>query len=106
MNNDLISRSALWTDIMMLPHNGEIIWCDDVEQAIVDAPAVDVGSKWISVKERLPDNLEDVIAFNRNGKITWFSVAYVETRQWWSAGRMVHHVTHWMHLPEPPKSVT
>lgn len=59
--------------------------------------------KWISVKERLPDQLEDVLAFNRNVNITWFSVAYVDRKQWWSAGRMVHHVTHWMPLPEPPK---
>lgn len=41
MNNDLISRSALLTDIMMLPHNGDIISSDEVEQAIADAPTVD-----------------------------------------------------------------
>ena len=41
MGNDLISRSNLWTDIMMLPHNGDIISSEEVEQAIVDAPAVD-----------------------------------------------------------------
>ena len=41
MKNDLISRSGLWTDIMMLPHNGDIISSEEVEQAIVDAPAVD-----------------------------------------------------------------
>lgn len=40
--NDLISRSALWTDIMMLPHNGDIISSEEVEQTIVEAPAVDV----------------------------------------------------------------
>ena len=39
--DDLISRSALWTDIMMLPHNGDIISSEEVEQAIVDAPSVD-----------------------------------------------------------------
>ena len=41
MENDLISRSALWTDIMMLPHNGEIINSDEVERCIANAPAVD-----------------------------------------------------------------
>lgn len=41
MENDLISRSALWTDIMMIPHNGDIIFSSDVEEAIKDAPAVD-----------------------------------------------------------------
>ena len=41
MENDLISRSALWTDIMMIPHNGDIIFSSDVEEAIKDAPAID-----------------------------------------------------------------
>ena len=41
MTNDLISRSDLWTDIMMLPHNGDIISSEEVEEAIVEAPAVD-----------------------------------------------------------------
>lgn len=37
----LIDADALWTDIMMLPHNGDMISSDEVEQAIKDAPAVD-----------------------------------------------------------------
>lgn len=41
MENDLISRSALWTDVMMLPHNGDIISSEEVEQTIVEAPAVE-----------------------------------------------------------------
>ena len=56
MNNDLISRSALWTDIMMLPHNGDIISSEEVEEAIVNAPAVDAESVrhgfWIHEDER------------------------------------------------------
>lgn len=59
--------------------------------------------KWISVEERLPDCLEDVIAFNQNGDIRWFSVASVDRGTWWRDGKIVHHVTHWMPLPEPPK---
>ena len=41
MNNDLISRSALLTDIMMLPHNGDIVSGEEVEEAIANAPTVD-----------------------------------------------------------------
>ena len=37
----LIDADALWTDIMMLPHNGDMISIEEVEQAIKDAPAVD-----------------------------------------------------------------
>lgn len=41
MKNDLISRSALWSDIQMLPHNGDIVSSEEVEQTIKEAPAVD-----------------------------------------------------------------
>lgn len=41
MNGDLISRSALWSDIQMLPHNGDIVSSEEVEQTIKEAPAVD-----------------------------------------------------------------
>ena len=46
----LIDADALWTDIMMLPHNGDMISSEEVEQAIKDAPAVEavevVHSSW------------------------------------------------------------
>lgn len=37
----LIDANDLWTDIMMLPHNGDMISSDEVEQAIKEAPTVD-----------------------------------------------------------------
>ena len=37
----LIDADDLWSDIMMLPHNGDIISSEEVEQAIKDAPTVD-----------------------------------------------------------------
>lgn len=37
----LIDANALWADIMMLPHNGDIISSEEVEQALIDAPTVD-----------------------------------------------------------------
>ena len=37
----LIDADDLWSDIMMLPHNGDIISSEEVEQAIMDAPTVD-----------------------------------------------------------------
>ncbi len=37
----LIYANDLWTDIMMLPHNGDIISSEDVEQAILEAPTVE-----------------------------------------------------------------
>ena len=37
----LIDAHDLWSDIMMLPHNGDMISSEEVEQAIKDAPTVD-----------------------------------------------------------------
>ena len=37
----LIVAHDLWTDIMMLPHNGDMISSEEVVQAIMDAPIVD-----------------------------------------------------------------
>ena len=46
----LIDPHDLWTDIMMLPHNGDMISSEEVEQAIKDAPTVDavevVHGRW------------------------------------------------------------
>lgn len=36
----LIDAHDLWSDIMMLPHNGDMISSEEVEQAIMDAPTV------------------------------------------------------------------
>ena len=37
----LIVAGDLWSDIMMLPHNGDMISSEEVEQAIMEAPTVD-----------------------------------------------------------------
>lgn len=38
----LIDANGLWSDIMMLPHNGDMISSEEVEQAIMDSPTLDV----------------------------------------------------------------
>ena len=56
----LIDARDLWSDIMMLPHNGDMISSEEVEQAIKDAPTVDavevVRDMWIPVTDRLPES--------------------------------------------------
>lgn len=73
-------------------------------------------SKWISVKERLPDNKEhdwvlaQVVEDNgfmhipkvmeyRQNRNDWFE----ETYGWLSEHNGAFTVTHWMPLPQPPK---
>lgn len=50
-NKRLINAHDLWSDIMMLPHNGDMISSEEVEQAIVEAPTVDAvevkHGRWI-----------------------------------------------------------
>lgn len=50
----LIDANDLWSDIMMLPHNGDMISSEEVEQAIMDAPTVDavevVHGQWANVQ--------------------------------------------------------
>lgn len=36
-----IDGDALWLDLMMLPHNGDIISSEDVERIILEAPTLD-----------------------------------------------------------------
>ena len=47
-----IDAHDLWSAIMMLPHNGDMISSEEVEQEIKDAPTVDavevVHGEWIS----------------------------------------------------------
>lgn len=70
--------------------------------------------EWISVKDKLPENGQRVIAFCSSTKKTF--VALFESNSdyksvyWWHEGArnalycVVSKVTHWMPLPEPPKS--
>ena len=37
----LIDAHDLWTEIMMIPHNGDMISSEEVEKAIAEAPTVD-----------------------------------------------------------------
>ena len=51
VGDDLISRSALWLEVMMLPHNGDMISSDEVEGLIMSEHAVDaepaVYANWV-----------------------------------------------------------
>lgn len=60
-------------------------------------------NEWISVKERLPEEGEDVLAYLGEGifGICWLlKDGYWETRD---SFLYPDDVTHWMPLPEPPK---
>ncbi len=60
-------------------------------------------NKWISVKDGLPVNYQDVIMVNyRDGDVV---AGYCHDGDWYSelyGGTEIDGITHWMPLPEPP----
>lgn len=104
MENDLISRSALINEM-----ESHIYWGDSVIgllEVAKNAPAVEAEPKWISVKERLPENELAVIAYSKEDGHAWY--AFRRGGLWWRPGdrisvKVYGTVTHWMPLPEPPK---
>ena len=61
--------------------------------------------KWIPVTERLPEEMEKVLAYTDVGSFA--EVAYWTGYRWektWDF-EVLYGVTHWMPLPEPPKEV-
>ena len=100
-----------------LAHGGK---GDPAEEVGLDALAMAISAlektKWISVKDRVPDNKEhdwvlaQVVEDNgfmhiprvmeyRQAKNDWFE----ETYGWLSEHNGLFSVTHWMPLPNPPK---
>lgn len=73
-----------------------------IEEALRAVPAVSVP-QWISVKDRMPEDNDRVIAFRPyEAEVS----AYRYSVMWgWALKTSVSHrgITHWMLLPEPPK---
>lgn len=69
--------------------------------------AVDAMPRWISVKDRLPDDQRNVLVVNGHCYIR--IVGYWGKRggqwRWLHNGCFAHYndITHWMPVPEPPK---
>lgn len=66
-------------------------------------------SKWISVKDRLPEHGQKVLLYNKNefnGKLEIrFGSKHIGHNEWYSSDAYedeIFTITHWMPLPEPP----
>ena len=61
--------------------------------------------EWISVKDRLPEDNSDVLAYMQNGvESRIFPASYY--KGWWECqiwNTRCLSVTHWIPLPQPPK---
>lgn len=69
-------------------------------------------SEWISVKERLPKLYTEVLVYRGNlggmggyVSIDHMDVRWVDDEPMWTGDALTwkSKVTHWMHLPSPPK---
>ena len=99
----------LWSE---MPDGEEL--SKELMKAINHAPTVatdtNVPSKWISVKDRLPEESGKVLVYCKDGYMT--DVNYSAKHQQFNnydvcaKQNEVWDVTHWMPLPTPPEEVT
>lgn len=66
---------------------------------VMFATDTNVGSKWISVEDRLPETNDTVLVLHKNRHVC--TNAWLKKKWWIDYGR--NPITHWMPLPEPPK---
>lgn len=61
--------------------------------------------EWISVKDRLPDNVDDVFALSTQGLIyKGFFLKFQNMVIFHSVSNTIsNHITHWMPIPKKPK---
>ena len=62
-------------------------------------------TKWISVKDRLPDNDVPVMIYNYDVNIGVYYKNKFHAFDENGYPFEINYVTHWMPLPEPPKEV-
>ena len=77
-------------------------------------PYIDIGGngedhatcEWISVKDRLPEDDSDVLAYSRNGEESRIYPACYSNGVWFDCvlnAPATETTTHWMPIPQPPK---
>lgn len=88
-----------------------------LDNGLIFATDNNVGSKWIPVTERLPEDdlpknskakqLKVLVAYKTNGRYVVRSAirakGYWHSKDGWAWIKMSDPITHWMPLPEPPK---
>ena len=102
MNDDLISRSSIAAEVKNLSSSPLNEWDTlGVLELIYRQPSVDPHKhgRWISVKDRLPEEKTRVLVFVPHSSIK-IDTDRIVGRIW---VRWRGHVTHWMPLPEPPE---
>ena len=80
--------------------------CKTVDATTV-AKDIKVPNKWVSVKDRMPKDGQDVLAYLNYGEETRIAPCNYYNGVWYDSVMncvvVLQDVTHWMPLPEPPK---
>ena len=73
---------------------------DSVLRIIDEQPTIEPAPKWISVRERLPEPGQEILAVVGNTAAEPYTIT---TKFWDATFTTWASITHWMPLPEPPK---
>ena len=88
------------------PNAKELDWFNPI-QVCMEEYATQFKPQWISVEERLPDNIDNVLAYNNNmyNQDCCVEVAFFDEDKQWKGAPIyfTDGITHWMPLPEKPK---
>ena len=85
--------------LKMMSHWKPYMDMDKVRKAVQNMPILTPPNEWVSVEERLPEHLKDVLALYGNGRI---DIDWVDSSGNFKFGSLFDGVTHWMPLPAPP----
>lgn len=88
--------------------------CRIAAEVLRNVSDTNVGDKWVSVKDRLPEDEKIVLisCICLDGSTATDVMAFIKDGEWrWNDGlpaefseKVKIPVTHWMFLPDPPKS--
>lgn len=82
---------------------------DPAEEVSLDALEMAISAleqtKWISVKDRLPEDMVKALTCDTKGNIhtMWHCIDFAHPFNVSPNDLRYYPVTHWMHIPQPPK---
>lgn len=96
-------------DIGQLRHENLWPYAQAIDEVIAMMEEQDTNG-WVSVKDRLPKDGQDVLGYLYNGEETRIAPFNYDKGTWYDCVMnctvAINSITHWMPLPEPPKEVS
>ena len=85
----------------------ELEGLDRLDEVLVNAgiEQLEAEPRWISVKDRLPEDFVSVLAWDYDGDSCWVSTEWMEDGEWAMWGGPEHEVLFWMPIPPMPEEI-